>query len=399
MEGIRRTIPRSARRDSTRNDRLSFLSQHPITSEANRYVPEFSGRESGAMSRFTDVKQIEVQPRTSPDPVYCFNSAPQRSVRWMPTAANHAIAVVGSADGEEDFLTFYAVTAKPDVEVKCIREAAHSGEINKLCVTEDSQIFTASSNGTIYTTSGKEDETSAMRKVYDMEKHGKVEGISSVARTSIGLVAGGVHGSLMIIDIETGQASGLQFDEVGFRDLISVDECGSEIITAGCDVAVWDVRSGDRIDLNHPGKGVATCVATDPGQPHFVMGGMRHGELVIWDRRSDSVPLNRVGLHCGPMWDLGVVSSYRAGMLLCCGEDGNVNLVDFAAAGDRGGFGSIERAFCEQGEFWRSSVLPSDVASIAHEPFAINGVSSHRDAALFAYATDSGTVGFARLNA
>ncbi|KAI0564842.1 WD40/YVTN repeat-like containing protein [Gracilaria domingensis] len=396
MDGLRRTIPRSARRAPMKVEPKQSPSS--LASPGSRYVPDFNPEAREPSLTLPLLTKHTVQALSTRPPAVSFTAATQTCVRWLPNEAEHAIALAGSGDGEQDTLTFYGVTARQEVAYEKVQELPHKGKVNKICVTDEGQIFTASSAGSIYTLSGADPSKAVTRKVYDMEKLGKMESIASVAYSSVGLIAAGVQGSLMIVDISTGKASGLQFDEVGFRDLISVDERGTEIITAGCDVAVWDVRSGDRTDLTHPGKSIATCVCTDPGQPQFVMGGMRNGELVIWDRRSDSIPLNRIGLHSGPIWDLGVVSSSRAGLLLACGEDGHVRMVDFACAGDRGGFGSMERTYCDQGEFWRARVSPQDISNLARETMAVNSVDAHRSAALFAYATDAGVVGFGSLS-
>ncbi|CAN8067766.1 unnamed protein product [Agarophyton chilense] len=398
MEGRRRTIPRSARRATVKQEQKQFSSQSIVAITGNRYVPDFNPKAKESSLTVPLLSNPAFQTLSTRAPALSFTSASQTCIRWLPNTAEHAIALVGSGDGEVDTLTFYGVTARHEMACKKIRELPHKGKVNKICVTDEGQVFTASSQGAVYSLSGIDPDKAEIRHVYDMEKYEKMESISSVAYSRVGLIAAGVHGSLMIIDVTTGQSNGLQFDEVGFRDLVSVDERGTEIITAGCDVAVWDVRSGDRTDLVHPGKSVATCVNTDPGQPHFVMGGMRNGELVIWDRRSDSIPLNRIGLHSGPIWDLGVVSSSRAGLLLACGEDGNIRMADFASAGDRGGFGSIERAYCDQGEFWRAQLSQLDISNLVREMMAVNSVDAHRDAALFAYATDSGIVGFGSLS-
>ncbi|PXF47855.1 Nucleoporin Nup43 [Gracilariopsis chorda] len=397
MHGMRRTIPRSARRAPVKSEPAPASSKTFSTTEPNRYVPDFNAKANETASEMPLVAK-HPQPQMITPPLITVTSAAQNCIRWLPNVSEDAVGVIGSGDGENDFLTFYSVTAKEELDYKSIVEVAHEGKVNKISVTDEGQVYTASSTGSVYTISGLDPHKKTLHKICDIEKFGKPESVSSVASSAIGLVAAGVHGSLMIIDNNTGQVSSLQFDEVGFRDLISVDERGTEIVTAGCDIAVWDVRSGDRTDLIHPGKCVATCVGIDPGQPHFVMGGMRNGELAIWDRRSDSLPFNRIGLHSGPIWDLGVVSSSRAGMLLSCGEDGNVNLVDFTKAGDRGGFGSIEQAFCDQGEFWRAGLSLADITSVTREALAVNSVNSHRSAALFAYATDGGVLGFGNLS-
>lgn len=423
MEGIRRTIPRSARRTPSRRDPSHFSNtqapspyqQNPLTPE--RYAPAFRG------SSITPVKAepqvlpairtgVEVLSPPSTEPVLAYASAPLTTVRWLPAPGREAVAAVGSGDGGpgRDFLSLYKVYASGGiVSANMSREFDHSGKILRLATSAASDaLFVGSSDGGVRSLRLDSWEESDLECVYRMPKRAvRAEAVSGLAPLAGNRVAAlGGDGTLVVIDVEQSRAIGKaeMADPVGFYDGAAVDaEAGNEVVSAGAggEVTIWDSRiigtgRGSIQTLEHPAVGITTrCVTTDAAQPHFVIGGTRNGEICAWDRRGkEPYPLNRVSMHDGVVWETRVVSSSKPGLLLSCGEDSKVWLIDFAAAAGR------EAVLgCESGEFWRATITQSDVRNIVgwDSVLGINGVDAHGTADLYAYTSDSGAVAFGSL--
>lgn len=415
MDGFRRTIPRSARRGPPKRETLDPVNTTPQLSvtpkthtpgaSGGRYVPNFQGSatKSEVLTQLPAIRTGVEAIYPSKEPVIVYTPAPLTCVRWLPYGGRAAIAAVGSGDGGYDSVSLYGVTSESTgVHCQLEREIDHNGKVYKIGISElDGSMFTASSDGWVRCMAeGKwEDENEGLQDVVRLsEVCGREEGVVGVAIVGQSVVAAGEHGSLCVADVESGETWGRQFDDVGFHDVVAVDGNGSQVVTAGgCEVAVWDIRTGSSAGLRHPTTVPAMSVAVDKGQPHFIMAGLRNGEVCVWDRRGvESYPVNRMQLHEGPVWDVGVVSSSKAGLLLCCGEDGMVWLVDFAAAGYRGGIGSAERSWYDRGEFWRAQVKQSDLRNVvgSNDVLGINSVNSHASADLFSYTSDSGSVAF-----
>lgn len=394
MQHFERTVPRSARRMPKRE------SNPPVTpyKPKHNYAPTFQREATPVTVPPVRTGAEAFYPVT--DPVLAFFSAPITRARWLPVPGRDAIATLGSGDAHQNFLAFCAVSAESNVEVVQAREIPHDGKVRGLAISQSTDtMYVGSSTGCVKRLSYCNWESDHLSHVVDLAKEAdRSEGIAGVAAVSGMVVAAGDHGSLCGADFETCTAWVRQFDEVGFKDIVAVDENGSEVVTAGCDVTIWDVRTGSRCGLVHPAGGVATCVAGDMSMPQFIMAGTRDGEVCVWDRRAEAQPISRVMLHEGPVWDVRVVSG-RSGVLTCCGEDGMVWVVDFAKAASRGGLGSAEQVWSERGEYWRAAVEQSDVRRVvgADSVLAINSMDVHDEADLFVYGSDSGSAGFGRL--
>lgn len=427
MEGIRRTIPRSARRTQTRRDTSQYATtprtpaSHPNSNvfSPERYAPSFTSSRKGSAKTEpqalppirTGVEALSPSPSV---PTLSYASAPLTTVRWLPALDRDAIAAVGTGDGapDADFLSLYRVHTKGgDVVATAARDIDHSGKVLRLASSSASgTLFVGSSDGSIRVLPLGTWETADLETISMMPKRAArpeiVTGVAPVVNNRIAALGG--DGTFIVLDVEQGaEVSRAEMaDPVGFYDGTAVDaDAGYEVVSAGagCEVCVWDTRiiqtgRGNVQTLGHPVPGVATrCVTTDPAQPHFVIGGTRNGELCTWDRRgTEPFPLNRVAMHDGVVWETRVVSSSKPGLLLSCGEDSKVWLMDFAAAASRDtALGS------ESGEFWRSMITQSDVRNVVgwDNTLGINGVDAHATADLYAYTSDSGAVAFGCLYA
>ena len=391
MEGIRRTVPRSMKRIPKREAQVK---QRPLASE--RYVPDFQTKEPLTL---LEHKPIAVQ-HSDIKPHMIQASEPLSCVRWMPVQEREAFAVVGSSDGEDDQVSVYAVSmASGEMKSRLARRIVHHGIVRTLNVSETNDaVFVGSLNGQVHRLKVADWENSKLELLLDVSViRNREEGVTGVAAISGQVVAAGEHGSLCGIDIGTGAVWGRQFDEVGFSDVMTVNENGNELTTAGCQVCVWDLRTGNREVMVHQSKGVAMCVTGDPGMPQFILAGMRDGEVAIWDRRSERTPINRVAMHQGPVWDVCMASG-RSGVLLSGGEDGSVFMADFAHSAMKAGLGSKESVWGERGEYWRVAVDAGDLNELASGPMAVNSVAVHSGTDLFAYASDGGELAFGRLD-
>lgn len=324
------------------------------------------------------------------------------------------MAAVGSGDGGPgcDFLSLYSVQAGGgEVEAMLSHELEHSGKVLRLATSAASgALFVGSSDGAVRTLRMDGWEQSDLEVVSRLSKRAaRAEAVTGLAPLTSGRVAAlGADGTFVVVDVEQGTEIGKQemADAVGFYDGAAVDaEAGNEVVSAGAggEVCVWDTRMIGRARakakvqaLGHPSVGVTTrCVTADPAQPHFIIGGTRNGEICTWDRRgAQPFPLNRVSMHDGVVWETRVVSSTKPGLLLSCGEDSKVWLMDFAASAGREAV--IE---CESGEFWRATITQSDVRNIVGWDcvLGINGIDAHATADLYAYTSDSGAVAFGSL--
>lgn len=325
------------------------------------------------------------------EPTLMFGHGPQTCVRWLPVGGQKAVAAVGSGAGGDDLVCFYEVGGEEGMVCERTREIAHGGKVSKMDVADESgMLFVGSLDGNvraIKTKAWKEDELADVMKMENIV--GRAEGVVAVAAVGEKVVAAGTHGSLCVGDGDgSGGAWGRQFDEAGFRDATAVDGRGSEVVTAGSEVVVWDIRSGGRDGLRLGGGGVATSVATDACQTHVVMGGLRCGDVCVWDRRADRAPLSRIRLHAGPVWDMCVVPA-APGLFATAGHDGTVVLLDFAAAA----------AAHHVAEPWAAPLDHSQVRTLSTPDLLlpINSVHAHPTARIFAYASDSATVAFGLL--
>jgi WD40 repeat protein len=342
-------------------------------------------------------------------------------VRWLHVGGRDAVAAVGSGDGGPgaDTVTLYGVrtdAAAGGLQSRVIRKIAHSGKVSDLSTSAGfAALFAASSDGHVRALVDA-DADEMLRDVAKMPKGAgggreSASGVSPLAERKIAAV--GANGTLVVadVDLSTIVSSVQGGDAVGFRACAAVDpQGGHEVVTAGASgvVCVWDVRVATRTKsaaqtLRHPdcAGGAPLCVTVDASQPQFVVAGTAGGELGIWDRRGgDGFPLSRTTVHDGFVWDARVVASSRPGLLVSCGEDARVWLMDFAAAAGRGATGGAAAGWRQTGEFWRAELGECDVRSLsaaAGATLGVNSVDAHPHADLFAYTTDSAAVTFGRL--
>lgn len=418
---MRRTVPRSARRNVAPADVTpkDTPQQRP---QQQRYAPAFDAAASPAERALPPIRTgVEAIAPPSQEPSVVFAPAPLTAVRWLPVGGRQAVAAVGSGDGGPgmDFMTLYAVRAeKGALESSAVRQLRHPGKVMGIAVSKTANaMFVGSSDGTVRAVDSNrwDDEDADLVDVARLPKRdeGRYEAVMGVAPLSGHYVAAlGSEGSLMVADAESCAAIYTldACDAVGFRAAVAVDaDSGSEVISAGAsgEVSLWDTRIAGKTracsqTLRHPATGMLpVSVTVDAAQPHFVLAGTASGELAIWDRRGgDGFPLSRVALHDGFMWDVRVVSSTRPGLLLSCGEDASVWLMDFAAAAGRGAMGSAADSWCDTGEFWRAQLTQSDLRNVGarySSMLGINSVDAHPRADLFAFVSDSGCASFGSL--
>lgn len=388
----------------------------------SRYVPEFdSSRPTGAHGEVHALPPIRtgveaILPQVcKPHVVYA--KSPLTCVRWLPSPGADAVAVVGTGDGacEQDRLYFHSVHMERDAVVsRPPRELAHPGKVNDIATSRVSgTAFFASSDGCVRSLPADHwgRPNASLARVVQLPTIGvRAEAAVGVAPLAGGhVMAFGASGTLVIGDPASGEevAHLPAADAVGFRAAAAVDPDGGRLaIAAGSsgDVTVWDSRARTRASacahtLRHPLRGtLPLCVGVDATQPNFVIAGTASGELCVWDRRGvDALPLSRVAVHDGFVWDVQVVPS-RPGLLLSCGEDAAVWLMDYGNAAKRAPTGTLGDSWLEAGEYWRAQLTQSDLRDVAASPMlGINSVCAHPQADLYAYTSDSASVTFGSL--
>lgn len=446
MSSRRRTVPRSLARHApqTPSNALGSTTRASPPPGGNQgavspfYAPSFSNAPQATPSPgpgkdghlgSTAAFPKTVMPSTLYSPVTHFAPAPLSSVRWIPTTQT-AIAAVGSADGTPaaDSVSLYSVeSGEEGVSAALAARLLHPGRVHGMCApTDGPALLVASSDGGIRAFRNSDaakidagDSTEGMELVelgWMPKTAAGREAATGVAMLSHGrFCCVGAAGTLFVSSLEGAAGSTVQRgDAVGFRGVAAVDPegAGDEVVAAGASgtASIWDFRTGGSSGkggapaqvLRHPNVAASMLgVTVDAAQPHFVLAGTNVGEVCIWDRRGgDGFPLNRIALHSGYVWDVRVVSSSRPGLLLSCGEDAGVWLMDFAAAAGRGAVGGVAATWRETGEFWRAEVGESDVRNVASDGgrmLGINSVDAHPYADLFAYASDSAAITFGSL--
>lgn len=432
MSARRRTQPRSQRISAAPSPQASPPSSFPSARHASSpgYAPTFSAT---TPSRAPARQILESPPPSSLHaPAVYFGSAPLASVRWLEASRGDALAAVGSCGGAADTVSLYevGVVRGEGVVAKEAVSVPHPGRVTGMVAgveggEDGAGLAVCSSDGGVRVLRGGVDGAELVRvgglpKTGGGVGGGLLEPAAGVCVLGGGrLCAAGGAGSLVVVDVEKAEAAVAvsRGDAVGFRGISAVDPDGGDlVVAAGASgvAGVWDFRErrgggwgadGERPtqELRHPERGVGVLgVAVDAAQPHFVLGGTSSGELAVWDRRGGDggLPLGRVALHDGAVWDVRVVRSSRPGLLLSCGEDGRVWLMDFAAAAARSAVAGAGAAWRDSGEFWRAELAAADVRNVAAPAGAtlgVNAVDAHPRADLFAYAGDSAAVTFGSL--
>ncbi len=377
MDVRRRTIPRSARKSTVSDTRPAA----PTTPQKG-YAPVFDTGSALPPLR-TGVEAISP---VTVEPAVCYGSAPQTAVAWLPdalTAGNRAVAVVGSGDGgpSADLLSYYHVHVDKDSVVATMANSiSHPGKVRALAIAGD-LLVAGSSDGTLRIV--MDDRLQDVTSLDDP--------IAAVCAANGQLCAFSSGGVLAVTDVETQNTEETRAQSVGFRAACT---SGAQVVSAGStgEIDVWDLREMNvRQKLKCTAKCARPlCVASDAAQPHIVVAGLASGELCMWDRRNeDTLPVSRVQLHDGYMWDVNVVDS-RAGLLLSAGEDSDVWLMDFGAA--------ATRSAGDASEHWRAQITQSDVRNVAAQnKDPVNAVAAHPVADLYAFASDSAAVTFGTL--
>lgn len=377
MNVRRRTTPRSARANTIGETRLA-----PTSTPHKGYAPTFDSGVALPPLR----TGIEAISPTTVEPAKCYGSAPLTTVKWLPdglAAGNNAVAVVGSGDGGPgaDVLSYYHVHVDDNSVVANIAKTySHPGKVRALAVAGD-LLVAGSSDGTLRIVLDDR-----LQDICTLENS-----LTSVCVANGQLCGFGSDGVMAVTDMETQNTEIIRGDAIGFRAACT---SGAQVVSAGAtgEIGVWDLRT---LSVNQKLKCTAKgarplCVTSDAAQPHIILAGLANGELCMWDRRNEeSFPVSRVRLHEGYIWDVHVVDS-RAGLLLSCGEDSDVWLMDFNAAAMRG--------HGDSSEHWRAQITQSDVRNIAAKnSHPVNAVAAHPVADLYAYACDSASVTFGTL--
>lgn len=432
MDGIRRTVPRSALRTGplaqTAQPVPGPTLQQPgarlANTPAHRYVPSFNASASrtpgqrtgenttGAASTpahntqtIAPVRLDGVSASLSGAGPQCSDS-PQSVVRWLRVPSREAIALAGSSDGLSDQLSFHSVCVDGGVVRHSVRRrVGHSGRVSALRCGVDGLVAVGSSTGSVSCLRADAWEKGQFAQVGSIETvRGRREEVVGLACMSNRVCVAGGHGSLCVFASDVGQkvserfAWGEQFDDIGLNGLDLVDESAQLVVGAGASaISVWDIRQGVlSMRVRHPENAAASCVGVDASQPNFIVAGFVDGDACVWDRRSglEGPFLCRHSLHDGPIWDVGVIPGGSPGRLITCGEDGMVLLVDFAKAAAR----VKAVSWSGEGAFWKADLRQGDIGSLFGKGFVsglgVNAVDAHFNAELFAYAGDNATVGF-----
>lgn len=397
MHRRQRTVPRSTPRTAaTRSPPSAIVAEKAGT--GGRYAPKFEAlpRDSTAAQPPLRTGVEAVSPVTA-EAALCYGSAPLSVVRWLPDTTSHdaAVAVTGTCDGSVDELSMYEIRVRHCVESKLVSVIPHSGKVTTI-VPDSSGLFVGSSDGHVRMLS----HDAELHIVAALPARGyRLEQVAAVAplRGAATMVFGS-DGTVLLADTRGGDGVVVTSlgDAIGFRAACAA----GDVVVAGAAssyVSVWDCN-GNRVQtLHHDVRGTRVAsITVDPAQPHFVLGGTDTGELSIWDRRGNvDAPLSRIEIHNGPVWDLHVVDS-RPGLLLSCGEDAKVSLLDFFAASGRAAMGAASEAWCDAGEHWRAQLTQSDVRDVSgrFNGLAINSVAAHPVADLYAFASDAASVTF-----
>lgn len=401
MDRRRRTVPRSALRSGSTAVATPRLESSPPVATAvspvspvspsSRYAPYFRATGSDVSALPPIRTGIETISPVTVEPALCFGHAPLSRVRWLPDGTSKATAVVGTADGAPgaDELTFYNVSVLNTVEASLLDTVPHPGKVSDLSAFEGG-VLAASTDGHVRLFR-PQTPTSVIAELPTLSA-GRREPVAAVAALPGGVVLTfGAHGTLHSPE------GGIQprADPVGFRAAAALDRATAAAAGLSGDVGIWDARAG-RVQTLGGGNG-ACCVSADPAQPHFVLAGTLGGELAVWDRRMADAPVGRVALHDGPVWELAVVAS-RPGLLLSCGEDSKVWLMDFSAASGRAAMGTAADKWRDKGEHWRAQLTQSDLRDVgALSTLAVNSVATHPMADLYAFVSDSASVTFGSL--
>lgn len=391
-------------------DKLRFKSKDHHATTVSRYSPVAHGNElptdiTRSIQRY---EHVHILPETT------FMHAPLGTVRWMQSD-HEALLAVGSADGtpKSDFLAICAAQITREGMQTCLRhKIVHSGKVTDLSPSSDAVcLATSSTDGLIRGLRENDMHRSSSVGLFDIAgfphsglRREAAKGVCRLISPSI--VGVGASGTIVVADVERCVATDsiARGDAVGFHACCAIDpDGGNEILTAGASgvTGVWDFRAAGRARspcqfLRHPNPAASSFgVTADSSQSHFVMAGTSVGEIVVWDRRNDEYPINRIKLHDGIVWDARVLTSARPGMILTCGEDAKVWLVDFAAAASRGLIGGPVSTWHTSGEHWRAEVTEADVVNIAASAgttLGVNSVDAHPESDLFAYVSDSASL-------
>lgn len=417
MDGIRRTVPRSARRAPRPSTTVAPPAQNgpsgPPSARhstakrepTDRYIPLFT-----PAAKQTSPRHPSASPETSrpsapwasalPDsekqvtpPSLHVRAAAVSRIRWLRGGERDAIAAA-AISGDDPLIALYAVRADAGVvSSRLKRDVSTPSHVAAMAAGTDGLLVTGCVDGSLLALSGSKEES-------ELQKVGQLPGGEAIAGVDVlrgnSAVAAGDHGTLSLVDLNESPVWTARADDVGFRALAACGDAGEHAVTAGAaGVTVWDVRCATHSALKLSGNGaaLATAVAADASQPHFVQAGLRDGAVVVWDRRAPQATLGRVDAHNGPVWDVRVIAcTARPGRLVTGGEDGQMWVLDYACAAARAG----GEGWSESGEVWRATIAErEDVHQIGKtEKLPVNSVDAHDEAALFAYGTDGAAIVF-----
>ncbi|EAR83965.3 cytoplasmic dynein intermediate chain (macronuclear) [Tetrahymena thermophila SB210] len=92
-------------------------------------------------------------------------------------------------------------------------------------------------------------------------------------------------------------------------------------------VALWSLSLKTRPEFYCFSQSQVTCVKYNPFQENLVLGGLYNGQIVLWDLRAKSTPIQRTTFttgHSYPIYSLDVVGSVNAHNIISISNDGKL---------------------------------------------------------------------------
>lgn len=423
MSSRRRTIPRSALRLRSAEKAVPT----PIPTKPEEYAPQFFSQSTlrASSEDITNVRGLSKGNIPGDvgsgalEPVVTFLERPLQKARWIGgRRGSAAILAVGSGEGAAGnggVGLFEVGGGGKGLDAKGFGWWECEGGVMSMEEWGHGVVIAGGNDGKVRV--GRLGDES-------LDEEGRIGGMMDVvgkvgdAKRKEGAVgiAGGVEDGILGLGSDGGMClldgngrvkwrmAGM--DAVGFRGVAKVGMGGgSEFVTAGASgiVGLWDARTIQETTeyvqaLRHPTPGTRPlCLTVDAARPQYILAGTAEGQVAIWDRRGgDGFPLCRVELHDSFVWEVHVASASRPGLLLTCGEDASVWMLDFASAASKGmGRSGAKTTTNESNDIWRAKLTQNDIRDVSLETGATLGVNSvdfHSESDLVAYVSDSGTI-------
>lgn len=261
--------------------------------------------------------------------VAVFLAEPVVRVRFVSHAAaavatRRHVAIM-SVDVESNAMTRVAASA-----------AAHSADLQDLCVLSPSRVATVASDGSVSVWANDADDGLVNLAATASVHVGAASCVAS-QRRSARLVSGGDDGRLAVrsearfdaivalFDGDGAAVTRVAFDGDEGDGLVSVNAVGQ--------LCFWDARVHSHRPVKAMRDGVAArelwALAAHPARPTVVATGAADGSVSVWDTRAELWPLSRSQAHSGAVWD--VAFSALGERLVSVGHDGSVLQWDVGA--------------------------------------------------------------------